>query len=77
MNHIKQLHCKRCGHTWWPRGTQTPQRCATKNCRSPYWNKPRKAQKPFQVSKEYIEGKGFIKVGFYKTKNGVEMRPLK
>ena len=31
------LHCKRCGHTWYPRTPKEPKVCP--KCSSPYWNK--------------------------------------
>jgi rubrerythrin len=34
--------CQRCGYIW-QRRTQQPKRCP--NCKSPYWNKPRRKQK--------------------------------
>jgi hypothetical protein len=36
---IPQLKCKRCGHTWLPRITRLPKKCA--GCQSPYWNRDR------------------------------------
>ena len=36
--------CERCGHEWPPRdATKKPTVCP--KCRSPYWDKPRKATK--------------------------------
>ena len=36
--------CERCGHKWLPREVDMePKRCP--NCKSPYWNRPRKAVK--------------------------------
>lgn len=41
---LPKLTCNRCGHTWTPRDTMNPKRCA--RCRSPYWATARKeAQK--------------------------------
>lgn len=47
MIRLKQLQCKRCGygtgdHPWIPR-VEDPKVCP--NCKSPYWNVPRKAVK--------------------------------
>jgi hypothetical protein len=46
---MKKLECLRCGHKWWPskfdeeNGTPIlPQTCPEYNCRSRYWNQPRK-----------------------------------
>lgn len=36
--------CERCGHTWVPRDTETTPRVCPK-CKSPYWDRPRKAPK--------------------------------
>ena len=38
---LPTLHCYRCGHTWVP-NVPNPQRCASRNCRSPYYRTPRK-----------------------------------
>jgi len=35
--------CSRCGHEWYPRGTEQPKTCP--KCRSPYWDSPRKNKK--------------------------------
>lgn len=37
--------CERCEHEWIPRDTENEPRVCPK-CKSPYWNKPRKAVKP-------------------------------
>lgn len=39
---IKQVTCLRCGFKWYPRSPEPPKRCANTECRSPYWNKPRR-----------------------------------
>lgn len=39
-NHPR-LSCERCGHVWEAESAKLPQTCPNKNCRSPYWNKPR------------------------------------
>ena len=36
----KQLKCKRCGHSWYPRGTRI---ITCPKCRSPYWDRERKS----------------------------------
>jgi len=38
---VKQFCCYRCGHEWQPRKDEDSITCP--NCRSPYWNKPKKA----------------------------------
>ena len=35
--------CERCGHEWVPRAKEQEPRVCPK-CKSPYWNRPRKAQ---------------------------------
>lgn len=39
---LKQLQCKRCEYSWVAR-IENPKVCP--NCKSPYWNTPRKAVK--------------------------------
>ena len=44
---VKSLTCKRCGYTWFPRinsdgKTIIPKNCASKKCKSPYWNKEKR-----------------------------------
>lgn len=40
---IKILHCLRCGYEWPQRyPDQEPKTCANRECKSPYWNKPRR-----------------------------------
>ena len=41
---IALLKCLRCGYEWYPRSPEPPQRCASKKCRTPYWNKPKVKQ---------------------------------
>lgn len=42
---VQQLTCKRCGYSWYPRvisgKVKIPDTCPNKECRSPYWDKPR------------------------------------
>ncbi|MBI1663885.1 MAG: signal peptidase I [Nitrosopumilus sp.] len=42
---VKELTCLRCGNKWHPRiiggKVKIPSTCPNKDCRSPYWNKPR------------------------------------
>lgn len=35
---VKNLHCKRCGHSWYPR---QPEVRICPKCKSPYWDKDR------------------------------------
>jgi predicted Zn-ribbon and HTH transcriptional regulator len=37
--------CERCEHEWVPRDTENEPRVCPK-CKSPYWNRPRKQEKP-------------------------------
>ena len=39
-------HCDRCTHEWIPRGDGQPLTCP--KCRSPYWNRPRKAATTYE-----------------------------
>ena len=39
MVKLRKLKCKRCEHEWLPR-TEYPTVCP--NCKSPYWDTPRK-----------------------------------
>lgn len=39
MKELPKYKCNRCGYTWTPR-KPNPKVCA--DCRSPYWNSPRK-----------------------------------
>lgn len=45
---VKQLTCLRCGNRWHPRiidgNVKIPETCPNKNCRSPYWQTPRKKE---------------------------------
>lgn len=36
--------CNRCNYTWYSTNSD-PKTCSSKNCKSPYWNKPRKFPK--------------------------------
>jgi len=41
---VKAYKCYRCGNVWQPRSKNVvPETCA--NCKSPYWNRPRKIKK--------------------------------
>lgn len=39
---LTQCHCLRCNHDWYPRKPGLPKTCP--NCRSVYWNEPRRDQ---------------------------------
>jgi hypothetical protein len=40
---VTVFRCERCGYEWQPRvaGAPPPTVCASKRCKSPYWNRPR------------------------------------
>jgi len=40
---IKGYKCERCSHEWQPRKKEYPVTCP--NCKSPYWDKPRRENK--------------------------------
>ena len=46
---LEELYCFRCGNRWFPRiingKTKIPSTCPKKECRSPYWQTPRKTDK--------------------------------
>ena len=46
---IEELHCQRCNYSWFPRiingKAKIPSTCPKKECRSPYWQSPRKKDK--------------------------------
>lgn len=43
---VNKLTCSRCNYSWFPRiidgKVKIPETCPNKNCRSPYWQTPRK-----------------------------------
>jgi len=40
---MPRLTCLRCGHNWTPQKNPYPDRCGSNRCRTPYWDRPRKA----------------------------------
>jgi hypothetical protein len=48
----KAVTCSRCGWTWVPYGRKRPARCANATCRSPYWDKPRREDRPSPPPRE-------------------------
>lgn len=42
---LPRLKCLRCGYTWFPRAEKKPQVCANRECKSPYWDRPRQQKK--------------------------------
>jgi hypothetical protein len=51
---VMGLRCERCGHEWIPRGgiEEEPRVCP--KCRSPWWNRPRKAMMTYDDFKEKV-----------------------
>lgn len=46
--HLQELtlFCHRCGHIWVRRNLdRLPATCPNQKCKSPYWNRPRRAKK--------------------------------
>jgi hypothetical protein len=39
---LPRLKCLRCGYVWIPKQDEKPLRCASKECKSPYWDRPRR-----------------------------------
>jgi hypothetical protein len=39
---VTVLQCERCGYEWFPKNPQKlPDVCSNRECKSPYWNRPR------------------------------------
>jgi predicted Zn-ribbon and HTH transcriptional regulator len=49
---VMGYRCERCGHEWIPRGDEEPRVCP--GCRSPWWNKPRKAMMPYDEFRDRV-----------------------
>lgn len=51
---VMGFRCERCGHEWIPRGQaeELPRVCP--KCRSPWWNRPRKAMMPYDEFKTRV-----------------------
>ena len=46
---VTKCICERCGYMWNPKDKENlPTVCASKKCKSPYWNIPRKNKKNLQ-----------------------------
>lgn len=45
---VWQYTCERCGHEWTQReaGSEPPKVCPNRRCKSLYWNRPRKSERP-------------------------------
>jgi hypothetical protein len=46
------FQCERCAHQWVPRADEEPRVCP--KCRSPWWNRPKKAMMAYDDFKEKI-----------------------
>lgn len=44
---VMGYRCERCQHEWIPRGDRDEEPRVCPNCRSPWWNKPRKSIMPY------------------------------
>jgi len=44
--------CERCEHTWVPREQNAEEPKVCPKCKSPYWNRPRKADKDGESADE-------------------------
>jgi hypothetical protein len=63
---VKILRCLRCGHKWIPRKTVgLPIICPSPDCRSPYWQVPRKKPK---VTKKVFSVEQGLKNGIDESK---------
>lgn len=49
---LPRLKCKRCDYEWIPRRDEPPKTCASKKCKSPYWNKERIRKKTKEADKD-------------------------
>lgn len=62
--HLLGYHCERCKHDWVPRvQEQEPKVCP--KCKSPYWNRPRRAARETQTEYKTIQA-GFIPLDSFK-----------
>ena len=46
--------CERCNHEWIPRGSAEEEPRVCPKCRSPWWNRPRKAVMPYEEFRDRI-----------------------
>ena len=51
---VMGFRCERCGHEWIPRGGQDDEPRVCPKCRSPWWNRPKKAMMTYDVFKTKI-----------------------
>jgi DNA-directed RNA polymerase subunit RPC12/RpoP len=50
---VKAFKCERCGHVWVPQSEERPRVCP--KCKSPYWDKPRKADWEKRVKAKLVQ----------------------
>lgn len=53
---VMGFRCERCGHEWVPRGGVEEEPRVCPKCRSPWWNRPRKAMMTYDDFREKIVG---------------------
>src|SRR5215207_4953867 len=51
---VMGFRCERCGHEWVPRGGVEDEPRVCPKCRSPYWNRPRRAMMTYEDFREKI-----------------------
>jgi hypothetical protein len=51
---VMGYRCERCAHEWIPRGNTDEEPRVCPKCRSPWWNKPRKAIMPYDEFKALV-----------------------
>jgi len=53
---LKGYRCERCGHEWIPRSSTEGMPTICPKCKSPYWNKPRRALGVQAVPDKRVKG---------------------
>lgn len=51
---VMGYRCERCSHEWIPRGPTDEEPRVCPKCRSPWWNKPRKAMMPYDDFRDSV-----------------------
>jgi hypothetical protein len=51
---VMGFRCERCSHEWIPRGSGDEEPRVCPKCRSPWWNKPRKAMMPYDEFRDRV-----------------------
>lgn len=51
---VMGYRCERCGHEWIPRGDVAGEPKTCPKCKSPYWNRPRKAMMTYDSFRDSI-----------------------